>query len=79
MKEMDKLQKQLEVISNKISFSIILLAVSIIIAGVLISSGLSADTNSEMYLFNMGILKASIVLAGMIILGLVISMLRSRG
>jgi hypothetical protein len=29
-----------------------LLAVSVIIAGVLISSRLSADTNSEMYLFN---------------------------
>lgn len=78
MKEMDKLQRQLERSFNRISFSVILLAVSIIIAGVLISSGFSANTSSEMYLFNIVVLKTCLALAVMIVLGLVISMLRSR-
>lgn len=78
MKEMDKLQRRLERSFNRIAFSVILLAVSIIIAGVLISSGLSADTSSEMYLFNIVVLKTGLALAVMIVLGLVISMVRSR-
>jgi len=78
MKEMDRLQRRLERIFNRISFSVILLAVSIIIAGVLISSGLSADTSGEMYLFNIAVLKTGLVLAVIIVLGLVISMIRSR-
>jgi len=78
MREMDKLQRRLERIFNRISFSMILLAVSIIIAGVLVSSGLNADTSSEMYLFNIAVLKTGLALAAIIVLGLVISMIRSR-
>jgi ubiquinone biosynthesis protein len=78
MKEMDKLQGRLERISNRISFSVILLAVSIIIAGVIISSGLSANASSDMYALNVVILKAGLALTVVIISGLVISMFRSR-
>lgn len=78
MKEMDKFQRQWERIFNRISFSVILLAVSIIIAGVIISSGLSADTSSEMHLFNIAVLKTGLALAVLIILGLLVSMIRSR-
>lgn len=78
IKEMNKLQRRLERIFNRMSCSVILLAVSSIIAGVLISSGLSADTSSEMYLFNIAVLKTGLALAVMIVLGLVISMLKSR-
>ncbi|MFA5383235.1 MAG: AarF/UbiB family protein [Eubacteriales bacterium] len=78
MKEMDKLQRRLERIFNRISFSMILLAVSIIIAGVLISSGLNADTSNEMYFFNITVLKIGLVSAAIIVLVLVISMIRSR-
>ncbi|MDD4169307.1 MAG: AarF/UbiB family protein [Desulfotomaculaceae bacterium] len=78
MKGMDKLQYQLERNYNKISFSMILLAVSIIIAGALISSSLSANTNSEMYLFNIAVLKICLASVAIIVLGLVISMFRSR-
>jgi len=77
MKEMDKFQRRLERIFNRISFSIILLAISIIIAGVLISSGLNADISSQMYLFNIYILKIGLALGGIIVIGLVISMIRS--
>jgi len=78
MKEMNEFQRRLERIFNRISFSVILLAVSIIIAGVLISSGLSADTSGEMTLFNAMVLKTGLVLAFIIILGLIVSMIRSR-
>jgi ubiquinone biosynthesis protein len=75
---MNAFQRRLERISNRISFSVILLAVSIIIAGVLISSGLSANTSAEMYFFNITVLKTGLVLATVIVLGLIISMFRSR-
>jgi len=78
MKEMDNLQKRMERIFNRISFSVILLAVSIIIAGVLINSGLSASTSGEMYIFDITILKTCLALAAVIVLGLVVSMFRSR-
>ncbi|MDD4766436.1 MAG: AarF/UbiB family protein [Desulfotomaculaceae bacterium] len=78
MKEMDKLQRRLERISNRMSLSVILLAVSIIIAGALISSGLNASKSSEMYLLNIAVLKTCLASAAIIVLGLVISMIRSR-
>jgi ubiquinone biosynthesis protein len=78
MKELDTFQKRLERIFNRMSFSVILLAVSIIIAGVLISSGISADTSGEMYLFNITVLKIGLALVSIIVIGLVISMIRSR-
>ena len=78
MKELDTFQKRLERIFNRMSFSVILLAVSIIVAGVLISSGLSADTSGEMYLFNIVVLKVGLALAVVIVLGLILSMFRSR-
>lgn len=78
MKETDRFQRRLERISNRISVSVILLAVSIILAGVLISSGLGADTSGEMALFNTTVLKVGLALAFIIILGLIVSMLRSR-
>ncbi len=78
MKEMSPFQRRLERIFNRMSFSVILLALSIIIAGILISSSLSADTGTEMYFFNIIALKAGLVLVAIIISGLIISMIRSR-
>ena len=78
MNEMDKLQRRLERLFNRVSFSVILLALSIIIAGVLVSSGLGAGAGGETALFNSRVLKAALAVALMIILGLVVSMVRSR-
>ncbi len=77
LKESDKLQRRFERIFNRISFSVVLLAVSIIIAGVIIGSGLSADAGSEIYLFNITVLKIGLSMAGIIVLGLLSSMFRS--
>lgn len=78
IKEMNTFQRRLERISNRMAFSVVLLAVSIIIAGVLISSGFSADLSVEMYSFNKAVLITGLTLTLMIVLGLVISMIRSR-
>jgi len=38
------------------SFSIVLLVVSIIISGIVIGSGMSANTKTEMYILNISVL-----------------------
>lgn len=78
IKNVDSIQRQFERVVNRMSFSVVLLAVSIIIAGIIIGSGLSAGTGSEMYLLNITVLKTGLVIAVVIILGLMISMLRSK-
>ncbi len=77
LKEIDKLQQRFERVFNRIFFSMVLLAVSIIIAGVIIGSGLSADAGSEIYHFNISVLKIGLAMAAIIVLGLMISMFRS--
>lgn len=77
LREFGAFQKRLEKIFNRISLSVILLAVSILIAGVIIGSGASAGAGSEMYRLNLTLLKASLVLAALLVLGLVISIFRS--
>lgn len=78
MKEAGRLQKQLERISNRLSFSMVLLAVSILIAGVMIGSGLSANVGGEMYRLNVLVLRFGFAVEVLIVLGLIVSMLRSR-
>ncbi|MBZ4647205.1 MAG: putative unusual protein kinase [Clostridia bacterium] len=78
IKDMDSIQRRFERVFNRMSFSVVLLAVSIIIAGIIIGSGLSADAGSEMYLLNVTVLKAGLAIAVIIILGLIISMFKSR-
>jgi ubiquinone biosynthesis protein len=78
IKEMDSIQRRFERVFNRMSFSVVLLAVSIIIAGIIIGSSLSAGIGSEMYLLNVTVLKAGLTIAVIIILGLIISMFKSR-
>jgi len=69
--------RRIDRISHRISFSIILLAVSIIIAGIIIGSGMSAHTGAEVYQLNIVLLKIGLVLAGIITISLIISVFRS--
>lgn len=78
IKDIYRIQRRIERIFNRISFSVVLLAISIIIAGIIIGSGLSAGAGSEMVLLNLTVLKAGLALAVIIIAGLVVSMFRSR-
>lgn len=78
MKDIEKLQRRFESMFNRMSFSMILLAVSIIIAGIIIGSSISADAGSEIYRLNVMALKTGLGMAAAIVLGLVISMFKSR-
>jgi ubiquinone biosynthesis protein len=78
IKNIDGIERRLERIFNRISFSVVLLAVSIIIAGIIIGSSLSAGKGNEMYLLNVAVLKTGLVMAAIIISGLIISMFKSR-
>lgn len=77
IKDISNIQKRFDRGINRISFSIVLLAVSIIIAGITIGSGISADVGSEMYLINVTVLKIGLALAVIIILGLIISVIKA--
>ncbi len=77
IKDIDNLIKRMDKIFNRVSISIMLLAVSIIIAGIIIGSGMSAHTGTEMYFLNIIILKTSLILAGLIILVLIVSIFKS--
>ncbi len=78
IKDIHNIQKRFERAFNRISFSMVLLAVSIIIAGIIIGSGLSANSGGEMYALNLMVLKTGLGLAGIIIVGLAVSMFKSR-
>ncbi|WP_010246176.1 2-polyprenylphenol 6-hydroxylase [Acetivibrio cellulolyticus] len=77
IKDIDRVQKRFDRALNRISFSVILLSVSIIITGIIIGSSQNAVEGSEMYLMNLTALKIGLVVAFSIIIGVVISMLRS--
>ncbi len=77
IKDINRIQRRLDRAINRISFSLILLAVSIIITGIIVGSSQYASEGSEMYLLNLTALKAGLAVAFAIILGLVISMFRS--
>jgi ubiquinone biosynthesis protein len=78
IKNMDKLQKQFDRITNRLSFSVVLLAVSIIIAGIIIGTSLGAVNNPAINQINILILRIGLGIAGVILIGLLISMFQSR-
>lgn len=77
IKDLNRMQRRLDRAINRISFSLILLAVSIIITGIIIGSSQNATEGSEMYFLNLTALKAGLGVAFAIIVGLIISMFRS--
>jgi len=77
IKDIDKIQKRFDRALNRISFSVILLSVCIIITGIIIGSSQNAVKGSEMYLMNITALKIGLALAFCIIIGVVISIIRS--
>ncbi len=78
LKNIDKVQRHFDRISNRLSFSVILLAVSIIIAGIIIGSSLNASSGPEMHELNLIILRFGLAIAGVILLGLIISIFRTK-
>ncbi|TYQ12793.1 UNVERIFIED_CONTAM: ubiquinone biosynthesis protein [Acetivibrio alkalicellulosi] len=78
IKDIDNIQRRFERAINRMSFSVILLSVSIIIAGIIIGSSLSAGSGSEMYLLNEIILRVGLGVSVIIIFMMFYSMLKSK-
>lgn len=78
LKDIDKVQKHFDRISNRLSFSVILLALAIIVAGIIVGSSLSIGVDPALQRLNAGILEGALVIAGIILAGLVISMFRTK-
>ena len=78
VRNLDKLQRQLDRITNRLSFSIILLAVSIIVAGIIIGTSLGASASQALGRINLIVLRVSLAIAGIILIGLLVSVFRSR-
>jgi ubiquinone biosynthesis protein len=72
----EKILNKIEAMINRVSFSIILLALSIIITGVIIGNSLSAG--AEMSGLNKTIQILGLILSIVIVIGIVISMYRSH-
>lgn len=77
IRDLENLEKRVDKVFNRLSTSIILLALSIVIAGILIGSGMSANAGAEMYKLNGIILKIGLAIAFVMVLGLAISIFRS--
>lgn len=77
IKDIDRIQKRFDRGINRISFSVILLAVCIVITGIIIGSSQNASEGSQMYLLNITALKIGLAAAFSIVLVVIISMFRS--
>lgn len=77
MKGVERVEKRFERIFNRITFSVVLLAVSIIIAGIMIGIGGSGYVDIEVYTLSITVLKVGLIIASFIIVGLILSILRS--
>lgn len=78
LRDIDKLERLFVAVFNRIFFSMILLAVSIIIAGIIIGSSLSTVGGIPIHSYNVNILKVSLIIAVLIIVGVMISLFRTR-
>ena len=78
IRDLDRLEKNIERMFNRISFAVVLLAVCIVMAGVIISAGYSHFSNDiDVYNLSTLALAAGLIISIIIVLGIVISMLRS--
>ncbi len=77
IKRLDQLEKGFERISNRVSFTVILLAVCIVMAGVIIALGFQAGASKELYDLSMFALRAGLIIAIIIVVGLVFSIIHT--
>ena len=73
----DSLQKQLSRITNRISLSVIMLALSIVLSGILISFGLIAGNSGITIPFALNVLKTGLILSVLILLIIILFLIRS--
>jgi len=78
LKNRKHLHHQVNQIFNRLAFSVILLAVSIVLAGIIVGSSLTAGADAASFLMNQAILRFGLFLCVIIVIGLIISMFRGR-
>ena len=78
LKDIDKVQKHFDRISNRLSFSVILLAVSLIVAGIIVGSSLAAGNDPSLLRLHSIVLRAALGVAVIIVIGLIVSIFRSK-
>ncbi len=78
LKNRKALHHQVNQIFNRLSFAVILLAVSIVLAGIIVGSSIMANNDAASLLLNAFVLRAALVLSFLIFAGLIISMIRGR-
>ena len=78
LKNTESTLKHIDKIFNRISFGIALLALSIIIAGIIIGTSLALDASSDMYIFNTSVLKITLLSATVMVIWLLVSIFRSN-
>ena len=79
IKEIDKVEKRMEQVFNRMSFDLILLAICIVLAGVIIAIGSFLKTSDSMLIYNISLFAIIIglVVAIVIVVGIVLSIVFS--
>ena len=79
VQHLERMEQNIERMFNRISFAVVLLAVCIVMAGVIISAGYSNFGNSDPDIYNLSAfaLGAGLLISIIIVLGIVISMVKS--
>lgn len=77
IKSTKEILKRFDKITNKISFSIALLSLSIIIAGFIVGFGMAATIEAETYVLNLSIFKFGLIAAVLMYLWLIFSIFRT--
>jgi len=77
VRDLDKTERHFERIVNRLSMSVVLLAVCIVMAGVVVAIGFSSRAESSMMQLSVFALQAGIIIAVIIVVGILISMLRT--
>jgi len=75
LKHLEEMDKNLERISSRISFTIVLLALCIVMAGVIVAIGLQARSNIELLDVSLFALRAGMIIAAIIIVGLLFNII----
>lgn len=76
LKDIDNTQRSIDKIFNRLSFSVMILAVSIITAGIIVSTGLG-NFGGQLDVTNQNLLHLSLIIAGVMIIGLFFAILRT--
>ncbi|MGI6153504.1 MAG: ABC1 kinase family protein [Christensenellaceae bacterium] len=77
MKGLNKAEKDLERIFNRLSFTVVLLAICIVMAGVIVAVGFRAQDSDALFDLSVFALRFGLIIAAVIVGGLILSIIKS--